>query len=66
MGFFRVRIRRGYVAVILGALSGYYIWNEPLKQYAEKNFAKENLNKVSQDKQFKHFYFLYEIKNLCF
>ncbi|KAK1136109.1 hypothetical protein K0M31_000677 [Melipona bicolor] len=45
MGFFRVPIRQGYVVVILGALTGYYIWNEPLKHYAEKNFANENLNK---------------------
>ena len=47
MGFFHLPVRRGYLAVILGALTGYYIWNEPLKQYAEKNFANENLNKVS-------------------
>ena len=33
------------VATALGVLSGYYIWNEPLKQYAEKNFTNKDLNK---------------------
>lgn len=34
-----------FVATALGVLSGYYIWNEPLKQYSEKNFTNKNLNK---------------------
>lgn len=34
------------VATALGVVSGYYIWNEPLKQYAEKNFTNKDLNKV--------------------
>lgn len=34
------------VATVLGVFSGYYIWNEPLKQYAEKNYNNKDLNKV--------------------
>lgn len=45
------------VATVLGAFSGYYIWNEPLKQYAEKNCNNEDLNKVG----FLHYKKIYSI-----
>lgn len=46
-----------FVATALGVLSGYYIWNEPLKQYTEKNFANKDLNKVG----FLHYKKIYTI-----
>lgn len=46
-----------FVATALGVLSGYYIWNEPLKQYAEKNFTNKDINKVG----FLHYKNIYTI-----
>lgn len=46
-----------FVATALGVFSGYYIWNEPLKQYAEKNFNNKDLNKVG----FLHYKKMYTI-----
>lgn len=44
------------VVTALGVVSGYYIWNEPLKQYTEKNFTNKDLNKQTSDgeKQIQH------------
>lgn len=47
MAFSRIPRREGYIVAIFGAITGYYIWNQPLKQFAEKNFSNTDLNKVS-------------------
>lgn len=41
----RMPRKYGYIAGILGALSGFYIWNEPLKRHAEETFSNKHLNK---------------------
>lgn len=33
--------------LVLGFVTAYYSWNEPLKQYAKENFGDNNVNKVS-------------------